>query len=164
MILYGIMMNLLFQQLTNKEQEILLQAPALVTVMVAGADGKYRDDEINQALEVTKWKKIHARPDLLQFYDQVRQRFKSDVALFMRELPRDINERYRLISERLQQLNPILYKLDKPWAEQYYASLRELAQQVADGSGGVLGYLSVGYNESKVISLPMIDDPSTNRV
>ena len=132
--------------------------------MVAGSDGDYDDNELDKALDIAFWKKINARPDLRSFYDEVRPRMKNDVMQLRRDLPRDTNERYRTISERLQQLNPILHKLEKPLAEQYYASLRELARHVAEASGGVLGYLSVGYNESKVITLPMIDDPRTFRV
>ncbi|AHM58947.1 hypothetical protein D770_03400 [Flammeovirgaceae bacterium 311] len=142
----------------------MLQAPALVTVMVAGSDGDYNEKEVERGLDVTWWKKFHSRPDLDGFYEEVGQRYQSDIALLRRDLPKDVNERYRIISERLQQLNPILYKLEKPLAEQYYASLQELAKQVAEANGGVLGYLSVGYNESKVITLPMIDDPRTFRV
>jgi hypothetical protein len=158
------MMNQTLDMLSSRERELLLQAPALVTIMVAGSDGQYDDDEIEKGLEITFWKKNHARPDLQDFYREVRPRFRPDIELLRRDLPKDTNERYRVISERLQHLNPILYKLDKPIAEQYYASLRELARHVAESSGGVLGYLSVGYNESKVITLPMIDDPRTNRV
>lgn len=157
-------MNQLLEQLSSQERALLLQAPALVTVMVAGSDGKYNEDEIDKGLEITFWKKQHARPDLQEFYKDVKPGFKQDVQQLMRNLPRDTNERYRSISERLQQLNPILRKLDQPLAEQLYASLRELARHVAEASGGVLGYLSIGYNESKVITLPMIDDPRTYRV
>lgn len=157
-------MDMHYQHLNQDEIQLLQTAPALVTLMVAGSDGAYKEDEIARGMDITRWKKVHARPDLLQFYDDVRQHFSADLEKLRRDLPRDSNERYRLISERLRELNPILYKLDKPFAEQYYASLRELARQVAEASGGVLGYLSVGYNESKVINLPMIDDPRTYRV
>lgn len=153
-----------YEQLSLREIEILKQAPALVTVMVAGSDGNYDEDEIDKALDIARWKKFTARPDLISYYDEVRPHFKEEVRLLQQELPKDTNERYRILSERLKHLNPILYKLDKPFAEQYYASLRELARHVAEASGGVLGYLSVGYNESKVITLPMVDDPRTYRV
>lgn len=158
------MINQSFEQLSASEQELLLKAPALVTVMVAGSDGDYDTNEIDKGLDIAWWKKDHARPDLQDLYARVRPRFVKDVQQLRRDLPRDINERYRAISEQLQQLNPILRKLDKPIAEQYYASIRELARHVASASGGFLGYLAIGYNESKVITLPMIDDPRTHRV
>lgn len=157
-------MSILIDQLPQREKEIALKAPALVTVMVAGSDGDYNEHEIDKALDITFWKKEHARPDLRDFYREVRPRMQNDVRQLKRDLPKDTNERYRYISEQLQQLNPILYKLEKPLAEQFYASLRELARHVAEASGGVLGYLSIGYNESKVITLPMVDDPRTYRV
>lgn len=156
-------MNLPFEQLSAREKELMYQAPALVTIMVAGSDGQYDQQEIEKGFDITQWKKINARPDLLPFYDEVRPRFSADLKQLKKDLPKDINERYRAISERLQALNPVLYKLEKPFAEQFYASLQELARHVAESSGGVLGYLSVGYNESKIITLPMIDDPRTHR-
>ncbi len=157
-------MNLLFKQLQQQDRETLLKAPSLVTMMVAGSDGEYNEREIDKAMDVTFWKKLHARPDLQELYDEVRKRFPEDIIQLKRDLPKDTNERYRFLTDRLAKLNPIMYQLDKPLAEQFYASLRELARQVAEASGGVLGYLSIGYNESKVITLPMIDDPRTYRV
>jgi hypothetical protein len=150
--------------LSATEKELLLRAPAMVTVLVAGSDGDFKENEIERGIDITDWKRIHARPDLMGYYDQVRPRFRQDISQLRQQLPKDINERYRLLSDQLKQLNPILYKLDQPIAEQLYASLRELAQHVAEASGGVLGYFSVGYNESKVITLPMIDDPRIYRV
>ena len=141
----------------------MLKAPALVTIMVAGSDGDYDQQEVERGFDITQWKKINARPDLLPYYDEVRPRFQADMKQLKRDLPKDTNERYRVISEHLQKLNPILYKLDKVFAQQFYASIQELARHVAESSGGVLGYLSIGYNESKVIDLPMIDDPRTHR-
>lgn len=157
-------MNYQFRDLSQQERSILSKAPALVTMLVAGSDGDFNEKEIDKALDITFWKKQHARPDLQDFYRDVRQHMAADIEQLKRDTPRDINERYRYLSDRLQELNPILHKLDKPLAEQYYASLRELAKHTAEASGGVLGFLSIGYNESKVITLPMVDDPRTYRV
>jgi hypothetical protein len=157
-------MNYLLEDLSQQERTILLKAPALVTMLVAGSDGDFNQKEIDKALDITFWKKQHARPDLHAYYREVRSRMEGDVQQLKRDLPKDTNERYRYLSNQLQDLNPILHKLEKPLAEQYYASLRELAQHTAEASGGVLGFLSIGYNESKVITLPMIDDPRTYRV
>ncbi|MFT5642306.1 MAG: hypothetical protein ACI9A7_002415, partial [Cyclobacteriaceae bacterium] len=38
--------------------------------------------------------------------------------------------------------------------------LKELAKKIAEASGGLLGYLSVSYEESKMIELKAITDPS----
>lgn len=157
-------MDYTFEQLKPVDKERLLKAPALVTVLVAGVDGDYNKREIDNALELAFWKKIHARPDLQNYYDYVRPRIASDISKLMQELPADTQERYTILSDELATLNPILQQLQKPIAEQLYASLRELARHTARVNGGVLGYLSIGYNESKVITLPMINDPRTYRV
>lgn len=157
-------MNYIFEQLKPAEKERLLKAPALVAVLVAGVDGEYNKREIENALELAFWKRIHARPDLQNYFDHVRPRIASDINGLMQELPSDTQERYTLLSNELEKLNPILQQMQQPIAEQLYASLRELARHTARVNGGILGYLSIGYNESKVITLPMINDPRTYRV
>ncbi len=157
-------MNYTFDELSSSEKELLLKTPALITVLVAGSDGDYNNKEIDRAQDVTFWKKIHARPDLQGYYDQVRPRISADIDKLTKEMPGSVNDRFNSLSSELEKLNPVLQKLDHRLAEQLYASWRELAKQTAEISGGVLGYLSIGYNESKVITLPMVNDPRTYRV
>ena len=38
--------------------------------------------------------------------------------------------------------------------------MKDHAVKIAESSGGVFGFMSVGYEESKVIDLKMIKDPS----
>ena len=59
----------------------------------------------------------------------------------------------------LEKLNEILPKLPKEFAVDYYWSLRSLAKKIASASGGLLGYMAVGYEESKLIGLDMIHAP-----
>ena len=58
-------------------------------------------------------------------------------------------------------MNEILIKLDKTLAIKFYESLKDFAKKIAEASGGVLGYMSIGYEESKLIQLKMIKDPNT---
>ncbi|MEM6829901.1 MAG: hypothetical protein AAF551_05250, partial [Bacteroidota bacterium] len=60
----------------------------------------------------------------------------------------------------LRKLNFILPKIDNNFAVKFYASLKELAKKIAEASGGVLGYLSVGYEEAKLMELKMLKDPA----
>ena len=75
------------------------------------------------------------------------------------ELPQDAEERNKVITSELRKLNFILPKVDKNFAAKLYASLKDLAKKIAEASGGILGYLSVSYEESKLIELRMINDP-----
>jgi hypothetical protein len=64
-----------------------------------------------------------------------------------------------LVAE-LKKLNRILPKIDKNFAVKFYQSLKDIAKNIAEASGGVLGYMSVSYAEAKLIGLRMIHDPS----
>ena len=50
-------------------------------------------------------------------------------------------------------------KIDKTFSIKLYASLKEYAKRIAEASGGVLGYLSVSYEESQLVDLKMIHEP-----
>jgi len=76
-------------------------------------------------------------------------------------LPSGSDARTEEITKELRKLNHILPKIDHAFAVKLYASLKEMAKKVAEASGGVLGYMSVSYDEAKLMELRMIDDPET---
>jgi hypothetical protein len=53
-----------------------------------------------------------------------------------------------------------LKKVDRNWAVQFVESMKDIAKKVAEAAGGVFGYLSIGYEESKLIDLKMIKVPN----
>lgn len=145
--------------LSIQEEAQLLHTPGLVTMLVAGADGKFNEDEIADALDLTRWKTRHARPDLQTFYSEVARRLPAQVAALRKELPETLQERQQQLSDEIEKTNPVMLKLPKEFAAQFYKSMIELAHHVAESSGGVLGYFNIGYAESKVVDLPMLKDP-----
>ena len=149
-----------FQNLCEAETELMLQVPALVTVLIAGADGEIDKQEKKQAISISKIRQTNAREALIGFYQLVGEQFEDDLAKLVRELPHDTAKRNAEIIEKLSELNQILPKLDSVFASKFYASIRDIAKKVAEASGGVLGYMSVGYEESKLIGLSMIRQPS----
>jgi hydrogenase maturation protein HypF len=60
------------------------------------------------------------------------------------------------LESKLQQVNPLLAKLDQELAAALYKSFRTLAQETAKASGGFLRIGAVGSAESRWIELPMI--------
>ncbi|MCB0634110.1 MAG: hypothetical protein KDD15_30475, partial [Lewinella sp.] len=82
--------------------------------------------------------------------------FEERFFAILNELPNEVEERKQAISQKLARLNTILPKLDHFYARLYYNSLKSFADHVAHASGGVMGWLSVGFEEYKVIDLPMI--------
>lgn len=154
-----------FSNLSKEEITRVTDAPALITVLIASTDEKINSDELKRALDLIKWKKFHARPDLTEYYLQVRKNFSNRMDAILENLSSLSKEdRIRFLEEELRKLNGIMPKFDREFAEQLYKSFQELAKGVAGASGGFLGYLTVNYDESKLVSLPMIDDPRTYNV
>lgn len=153
-----------FSYLSKEEKEALIDAPALITALIAGTDKDVDGKEVDRGLDLMKWKSFRARPDLLDYYQEVSKDFPDRLNRVLRELPDKKEDRNPWVESRLGRLNAILPKLDKEFAEQLYASYRELARHIAEASGGILGYLSVNFEESRLIKLPMIDDPREYRV
>jgi hypothetical protein len=148
-----------FEKLTEEEVNILIQAPVYVSILIAGADNQIDKSEINGAIELVKLKQTKARQALLDYYKEVGKNFEGDLQERIKELPADASKRNPVVIAYLEKVSAILPKLEKEFASQFHASLKEFAKKVAEASGGVLGYMAIGYEESKLIDLHMIKDP-----
>lgn len=148
-----------FENLSPEEQSIIYSTPVLVAILVAGADGKIDNAEMKEAISISKLKKQRATKELIEYYQQVGQDFEDKLKVGINKYPTDPHERQELITQELKKINKILPKIDKKFAIKYYESLKGFAKRIAEASGGILGYLSIGYEESKLIELRMIKDP-----
>lgn len=148
-----------FENLREDEIEVLVDAPVYVAILIAGADGDIDKAERKEAVEVAHSKQGRAREQLVEYYKLVGEKFEQKFTQKISELPDDAEERNKAIVTELRKLNFILPKIDKNFAVKLYASLKDLAKKIAEASGGILGYLSVSYEESKLIELKMINDP-----
>lgn len=149
-----------FKTLRDDEIEVLLKAPVYVAVLIAGADSKIDKSEIEQAVKVAESKQSRAREQLLEFYKEVGAGFEDKLNHAIDELPSGVEERNEAITQELRKLNHILPKIDSAYAIKLHASLKDMAKKIAEASGGVLGYMSVSYEEAKLMDLPMLEDPN----
>jgi len=149
-----------FEGLTEEEIDRMSKAPILVTILIAGADGKIDNAEIEKAVALSKLKQSRARQALIEYYRSIAEHFEKKLREHIANLPSDNDERNKMISEELEKLNPILRKIDRNFATKFYQSLKDIAKNIAEASGGVLGYMSVSYAEAKFAALKMIKDPS----
>jgi len=149
-----------FENLREEEVEILLKAPVLVSILIAGADGNIDKAETKEAIAIARGKQSRAREQLVEYYKLVGDTFEDRFTEMLKKLPVKPEERNPMIIVELKRLNRILPKIEKNFAVKFYASLKDLAKKIAEASGGVLGYLSVSYEEAKLMELNMINDPS----
>lgn len=148
-----------FKNLNEDEIETMLQVPVLVSILIAGADGNIDKSEIRQAVSLSKLKQTKAREGLIEFYTEAGKDFEDKMKIMIANYPTEASERNPKIISELEKVNDILPKLDPKFSEEFYVSIKDMAKKIAEASGGVLGYMAVGYEESKLIGLDMVNDP-----
>ena len=148
------------EKLSASEVDLMMKAPLLVCVLIAGADNEIDMDEINGAIELAKKGKVIG--SLTEYYKEVAEDFEDKFKFLLQELPKESSSRNSFVMEELSRLNLILPKMKKPFAEDFYKSLRYIAKKIAETSGGVLGMQAVGEEEMQLLSLPMIKDPAAS--
>lgn len=149
-----------FDGLEHSEKELMYSLPIYVAVLIAGADGKIDNNELRKAVSISNIKTTKARKDLIEYYNEVNTDYEDKLKMTIANLPSTAQEREKLLIEEISKVNALWSKIDKSFAIKLYASLIEIAKHIAEASGGVLGFMSVGYEESKLIELKMIKKPA----
>ena len=149
-----------FEDLNPEESELMYSLPIYVAVLIAGADGKIDSTEIKKAVTLAGLKEKKARKDLLDFYTHVNTDYEDKIKMTIANFPSGHKEREKMLIDELTKANDVFRKIDKAFAIKLYASLKETAKHIAEASGGVFGYMSVGYEESRLIDLKMIKNPA----
>ncbi|WKV11170.1 hypothetical protein [Marivirga harenae] len=148
------------KNLSESEIDLLKKIPAMVTILIAGADDQISKSELKEAVNLTKIKQSKARRELLSYYQEIAPDFEKSLNELLNSYPQDAEVRSKVVIEDLEKLNTVLNKVDKDWATQFISSMKDIAKRVAESAGGVFGYMSIGYEESKLIDLKMIEVPS----
>jgi hypothetical protein len=146
------------ERLKESEVELMLKAPVVLCILIAGADGTIDRREIKEAINVTVKKKDKTILD--NYFKEVSQDFEDKLKVLLQSYPYQSSQRNPILIEELSQLNPILKKLDKSFSKPFYDMLKELAEKIAGSSGGLWGMMSVDSEEAKYMRLPMLEDPA----
>ena len=147
-----------FDKLGDLETELMLKAPILVCILIAGADGTIDKKEIREAITITQ-KNKKTIGILASYFKEISEDFEDKLKVIMQGYPYESTQRSPIIIGELAELNKIFPKLDKTFAKSFYDTLIELAEKIAASSGGLLGIRSVGAEEARYIHLPMIQKP-----
>ena len=146
-----------FDKLSEREVELMLKAPVLVCILIAGADGTIDRKEIKGAIAQTQKKNKFA---LAAYLKEVSQDFEDKIKILIQSYPYESVQRNPILIEELGLLNGLWKKMDKRFSIQVYHMLKELAEKIAASSGGLWGMKTVANEEAKYVQLPMINDPS----
>lgn len=147
------------EPLTQEEKEMVLKAPALITVLIAGADDNIVYEEISKAIELVNIKTFSEKLDLQPYYEIVAKTIEQDINDVIEALPGTASERNGVISDELAKLNKLLSRLKPDFSQDLYTSWKGLAHKVAQSWGGILGINSISNHEKQWIGLPMLQEP-----
>ncbi len=150
------------ENLNSKEKDLVLNAPALVTVLISGADNQIDENEKAKAYKVVSVRAFSEKPDLKDIYGEISLDFDQQLDQIINTLPSDKVEREKIVVGLLSDLSAILAKLDHKFAKNFKASLVSFAHRVANASGGLWGVNSVSDSEKEWLDLPMIVLPADN--
>jgi hypothetical protein len=148
-----------FQTLDDSEIELVLKAPILVCILIAGADGTIDRKEIKEAISVTQ-KQKKSQSILSHYFREIAEDFEDKIKILSQSYPYESTQRNPIIIDELARLNPLWKRLDKNFSIALYEMLITLAEKVASSSGGLLGIKTVGTEEAKYLNLPMVQDPA----
>lgn len=148
-----------FKDLREDEVDVLMKAPIYVAILIAGADGEIDSSEKKEAISIANNRQSRSREQLHEYFLNIN--FDRDFDKLVSTLPSGTEERNMAIIRELRKLNFILKKIDRTFAIKLHSSLKDLAKKIAEASGGVLSYLTISYEESKLMELKMLQDPAT---
>ncbi len=146
-----------FEGLTEDQKDLMYDAIPLITIYIAGADGKIDQDEKDWAEKVTKIRSYSYDEVLRTFYTKMGETYSAKLDHYISSLSSDVAVRTTEITEKLAGLNNILPSLDTNFAVSYYKGLLSFAEHVAKASGGFLGFGSISRSEEQLIGLSMIN-------
>ncbi len=149
-----------FAKLSASELDLVFRAPILACILIAGADDHVDNKEIKSSIEMAEKKHKKFKGPLARFYLEVAEDFEDKLKILLQGYPVKASRRNRMITEELAQLNDVFPKLNRELANDYYKSIRDIAMNTAESSGGLLGIRSVGDEEARLVDLPMIKDPT----
>ena len=145
-----------FEHLESEEFDNLLDAPALITVLVGAADGDLDREERHWSERLLRSRTYNHPKQLNEFYRVVVEGFWVKVNSFMAELPMHPETRGQEISRRLSKLNGVLQKMEPQLAADLYKGFLGLAEETAEASGGFLRLGAISVEEKQWINLPML--------
>lgn len=129
-----------FENLSPEEQELLLKAPALVSVLAASYDYEITKEEKAAAIKLSHLKTYNALPSHLFYFKKVEANFER----YFRECvekyaPFDDLKRHELKDE-LNQTNTILSNLESTLAKAIHESLKQYTDHIRKADRTFLEY------------------------
>ena len=125
-------------KLNPQEREMLLKAPAYVSLFAANADGGMDETEKKAAIKFSHIKTFSSHPMLHEYYKEVEKHFSINIEQLDSELPKDKTERTKAINKQLAKLEPIFNKLGNEYAATLHRSFITYIEHVSKAHKNVI--------------------------
>ena len=99
-------------RLSHEEKELLLKAPLLVCILIAGADGKVDDKEIKTTLQIGE-QRHSVNPFLATFFTELATDFEEKLRVLILSYSPNVTQRNEAITTELAGLSNLWPKLTK---------------------------------------------------
>ena len=119
------------KDLKQPEKTLMLKAPLMVGVLIAGADGNIDDQEQKRISNILFSKARKHGSNLEALYLKLASNLNIYLIEIIHSFPQSPDDRNREIIRRLGELNQILPKVNPQFAKHYYDSLRDIAKKTA---------------------------------
>lgn len=149
-----------FRRLAAHEQDLLYKAPFLVSILIAGADGKIDRNEVREAIRVVDQSFQSEDSSLARLMHTTTEDFEDKLKVLIRQYPKAAEQRNEMLVHELSGLNNLWPKFAREFAVEFYNLLLRIARHVAESSGGIMGIRSVGSEEARYVRLEMLKNPA----
>lgn len=135
-----------FESLNEEERALLLKAPALVSILASSTDQEMDETEKADAIKLSHLRTFTADPMLRPYYQEVEKAFKAQLVELL-QLHNPLNEYSRKAIEReIKNVNKLLGRLDKKFAEKLGKSLNSYAEHVNKSKRNFMEYFVLPLN------------------
>jgi hypothetical protein len=119
-----------FEHLSPAEQELLLKAPVIVSVLSSCSYKTVNKVQKADAINLAHFKTITANPLLLSYYNEVDKNFKEEFEGMVKQYYPFDEENRTALKNKLKEINALIAKLDKDYASILVKSLEKYSRHV----------------------------------
>jgi hypothetical protein len=128
----------LFNYLTDKENDDFLKFPAYISLLAASCDDKLDKAEKKAAIKLSHTATFACNPMLLDFYREADKVFIKNIEQLDKNLPQEKSKREAAIKLELVKLEKILEKIGEEYSTVMHHSMKIFKEHVSKAHHNVL--------------------------
>lgn len=126
------------EKLSKEDQEVLLKAPAIVSVLAAMGAGGINEWEKADAIQLAHLKTYTADPRLIPYYKEVDKSFEQDFETLAKKYVPFDHDKQALLQLEIDHMKKVIAKLNGNFANALQASLLKYGEHVKKAYKGLI--------------------------